>query len=354
MDCLYLTSVFFINLLGALSLIQSCLKPDANNRATTKDILHHDWLVHGPVLSIRLNSIPTSTTATSSSSSILSFPSEQQQQQQQQAPISSANDYENVRLRNITPVKNSLSPSNSLAELELQTSAFFDSTRLRENSIGTKEQQRRNRVSAIPISTRYLSSNNIKSNNAALSRPTYRRPVSLSLDDPQPLQQDTSQKQSVTFRRTGSPSALTITTPTYASNDRFHSSNRYTFTRSPESTTASTTTTTPSRYLSSDFDTTLKDIKCKEIYKYTAPTTAVAPSMFTTSAIKFAPVPSRRLSPTRDEESTNSARDNSINPASTTTTNPRHSLITSLELPNTYRSRFLDDNNNLVSLKVSE
>ena len=318
------------------------MKPDANTRATTKDILRHDWLAHGPVLSIRLNSTTTTipTTTTSSSSSLVSFPSE--------LP-STTNDYENVRLRTITPVENSLSPSNSLAELELQTSAFFDSTRLRDNSIGNKEQQRRNRVSAIPISTRYLSSNNIKSNapsfSSSSSRPTYRRPVSLSLDDPQSSISDTSQKQSITFRRTVSPSSLTITTPTstpYVSNDRFHGTNR-----SSESTT--------SRYLSADLDTKLKDLKCKEIYKYTPPTTtAVTPSMFTTSAIKFAPVPTRRLSPTHDQETTNSARDNSINPASTTTTNPRHSLITSLELPTTYRSRLLDDNNNLVSLKVSE
>lgn len=318
------------------------MKPDANNRATTKDILRHDWLAHGPVLSIRLNSTTTTIPpppTTSSSSSLVSFPSE--------LP-STTNDYENVRLRNITPVENSLSPSNSIAELELQTSAFFDSTRLRDNSIGNKEQQRRNRVSAIPISTRYLSSNNIKSNapsfSSSSSRPTYRRPVSLSLDDP-PSISDTSQKQSITFRRTVSPSSLTITTPTsipYVSNDRFHTNNR-----SSESTT--------SRYLSADLDTKLKDLKCKEIYKYTPPTTtAVAPSMFTTSAIKFAPVPTRRLSPTHDQETTNSARDNSIKPASTTTTNPRHSLITSLELPTTYRSRLLDDNNNLVSLKVSE
>lgn len=347
MDCFYLTSIFsFINLLGALSLIQSCLKPDANNRATTKDILRHDWLAHGPVLSIRLNSttttIPTTTTTTSSSSSLLSFPSEQ-------PSTSTTNDYENVRLRNITPVENSFSPSNSLAELELRTSAFFDSTRLRDSSVGNKEQQRRNRVSAIPISTRYLSSNNIKSNapsfssSSSSSRPTYRRPVSLSLDEPQSINEPT-QKQSITFRRTVSPSSLTITTPTstpYASHDRFHSTNR-----SSESTT--------SRYLSADLDTKLKDLKCKEIYKYTPPNTAGTPSMFTTSAIKFAPVPTRRLSPTYDQETTNSARDNSINPAATTTTNPRHSLITSLELPTTYRSRLLDDNNNLVSLKVSE
>jgi len=312
------------------------LKPDANNRATTKDILRHDWLAHGPVLSIRLNS----TTTTSSSLSL----TEQQ---------SSLNDYEKIHLRTITPVETSLSPNNSLVELELNTSSFFDTTRLRDTTTVNKEQQRRNRVSAIPISTRYLSSNNIKTNSST-TRPTYRRPVSLSLDD-QP-----SQKQSITTRhsqRTVSP-ITTTTTTTYGSNDRFHSPHQYTLALSPESTTTTTTTSSPRYIFSSDLDSTLKDLKCKEIYKYTPPTTTVAPSVFTTSAIKFAPVPTRRISPSRDQD-TNSARDDSINntASSTTTTtnnNNRHSLLTSLELPTAYKHRLLDDNNNLVPLKVSE
>jgi hypothetical protein len=230
-----------------------------------------------------------------------------------------------------------------LVELELHTSSFFDTTRLRDTTTANKEQQRRNRVSAIPISTRYLSTNNIKTNLSS-SRPTYRRPVSLSLDD------QTSQKQSIATRhsqRTVSPT----TTTTYGSSDRFHSPHQYTLALSPESTTTTTTTSSPRYLLSPDFDSTLKDLKCKEIYKYTPPTTAVAPSIFTTSAIKFAPVPTRRISPSRDQD-TNSGRDDSINPASTTTT--KHSLLTSLELPTAYKHRLLDDNNNLVSLKVSE
>ena len=292
------------------------MKPDANNRATTKDILRHEWLAHGPVLSIRLN--PTTTT-TSSSLSLTEPPT---------------TDYDQLHLRTITPVETSLSPNNSLVELELHTSSFFDTTRLRDPAAINKEQQRRNRVSAIPISTRYLSSNNIKTNLPS-SRPTYRRPVSLSLEEP------TTQKQAIATRHaqpTVSP------TSTYGNNDRYHSPHQYTLALSPESTT-----TTPRYALSSDFDSTFKDLKCKEIYKYTPPTaTNVAPSVFTTSGIKFAPVPTRRRSPSRDQD-TNSARDDSINSAST-----KHSLLTPLELPSAYKHRLFDDNNNLLSLKVSE
>lgn len=304
------------------------MKPDPNKRATTKDILRHDWLAQGPVLSIRLNS------ATSSSLSL----TDQQ----------SSNDYDQIRLRTITPVENSLSPTSSLVELELHTSSFFDTARLRDNSTVNKEQQRRNRVSAIPISTRYLSSNNIKTNPLLLSRPTYRRPVSLSFDDQQSTNETSQIRHS---RQTTSPS-----TTTYGNSDRFHSphaTHRYTLAISPESTT-------PSRYLiSSDLDATLKDLKCQEIYKYTLPNSTVAPSVFTTSGIKFAPAPTRRLSPSRDQEN-NSARllnptDDSTNTAPTTPTNNRYSLLTSLELPTTYQNRLLDDNNNnLVPLKVYE
>jgi hypothetical protein len=317
------------------------LKPDANNRATTKDILRHDWLAHGPVLSIRLNSI------TSSSHSLTDH--------------QSSTDYDKIRLRTITPVENSISPTNSLVELELHTSSFFDTTRLRENSSINKEQQRRNRASAIPISTRYLSSNNIKTNSSLSSRPIYRRPVSLSLDD-----QQTSPIQSINTRhsrRTVSPS----TTTTCGNSDRFHTSqptHRYTLAISPEST-SSTTTATPSNYLvPSDLDSALNDLKYKEIYKYTPPSTAVAPSVFTTSAIKFAPAPTRRMSPLTDQENSStrllnntlSHNNDNINTASATTTttnNNRHSLLTSFEL-STYKNRLLDDYNNLVPLKVYE
>jgi hypothetical protein len=331
-DGLLIFNVFvFINIIGALSLIQYCLKPDYNSRATTKDILHHDWLIHGPILSIQLNS--------TTSSSLLT-PDHQ-----------SSNDYDKIRLRT-TSVDNSLSPTNSLVELELHTSSFFDTTRLRHNSSENKEQQRRNRVSAIPISTRYLSSNNIKTNSSILSRPIYRRPVSLSLDD-----QQTSQIRSINTRRTVSPTA------TYGNNDRFHSPQttyRYALALSPESTT---TTTTPSSHLaSSDLDSVLKDLKSKDIYNYTpSTTTTIAPSVFTTSGIKFAPVPTRRISPLRDEENssarllnnTSSHIDDNVNTAASNTNYNRHSLLTSFELP-TYKNRLLDDNNNLVSLKVYE
>jgi hypothetical protein len=314
------------------------LKPDPNNRATTKDILRHDWLAHGPTLSIR-----HSTTTTSSLS---------------HADQQSYNDYEKLRSRTTpTPVDNSLSPSNSLVELELHTSSFFDTARLRDNSSINKEQQRRNRVSAIPISTRYLSSNNTKTNASSSSaRPPYRRPVSLSFDD-QHSTIEPLQTQSVTTRhsrRTVSPTS---------------------------------TSTTPSRYLVSyDLDAALHDLTRTANYKYTPSTTepntlsslpgstaTVAPSVFTTSAIRFAPAPLRRMSPLRDQDNSSSSStarllsnntsnpssntDDSINTASTTNNN-RRSLLTSLESPttinNTYKNRLLDDNNNFISLKVYE
>jgi hypothetical protein len=65
------------------------LTPDASNRATTKDILRHDWLAHGPVLSLRLNSTTPPPPPISSSS--LSLADQQPQK-----------DYEKVRLRTPT------------------------------------------------------------------------------------------------------------------------------------------------------------------------------------------------------------------------------------------------------------
>jgi hypothetical protein len=287
------------------------LKPDANNRATTKDILRHDWLAHGPVLSIRLN--PTTTTTTTS------------------------NESDKNRLQSTT-IEKSVSPTNSLVELELHTSSFFDTTRLRENSSSNKEQQRRNRVSAIPISTRYLSSNNTKPNSTRLSRPSYRRPVSLSLDD-QYSSNEISQTQ-----RTVSP-----TTHQY--------------------TLAESSATPSSSY---DLDSVLNDLKPKHIppernvrSNSLNPTTTLAPSVFTTSAIKFAPAPKRRMSPLRDQENNSSTNPTRLlnNPSShiddsiyttTNNNNTQCSLITSLELPTTYKNRLLDDNNNLVSSKIYE
>jgi photosystem II cytochrome b559 subunit beta len=106
-----------------LSLIRYCLTPDANNRATTKDILRHDWLSHGPVLSLRLNSTPTPP-ITSSTFSL--------------ADPQSQKDYEKVHLRITTPPTTlndkTLSPTNSLLELELHTSSFFDTAKLRDKN----------------------------------------------------------------------------------------------------------------------------------------------------------------------------------------------------------------------------
>ena len=385
-----------INIIGALSLIRYCLTPDPSNRATTKDILRHDWLVHGPVLSLRLHSTATPTMTSS-------LPLNEQLTQK---------DYEKVRLR--TPTTNnekSTSPNNSLVELELHTSSFFDSTKLRDKN---KEQQRRNRVSAIPESTNYYTS---KGNSSSV-RSTPRRPLSLTLDDsPSTTPFDyhftsTSEKPSSQFssppapsttttsnqpytrrsRRTTSPISNKSTSTTYATPDRIYSpapSHRYTLATSPDATRRATSPSNPSRYLVSyDFDSSLRDLKRKPIFKYTPPhlpatsdlnvvpslsnsTTPVAPSVFTTSAVKFATPPTRRMSPFRDPETNpistgrflnhtisnpSSNLDDSINKA-TTNHNPR-SYLTSYDLPsstnNIRKSRLLDDNNNLISLKVHD
>jgi hypothetical protein len=362
------------------------LTPDASNRATTKDILRHDWLAHGPVLSLQLNSTtPPPPTITSSTLSL----TDQQIKK----------DYENVRLRTPTTLNDkSLSPTNSLVELELHSSSFFDTAKLRHNRpLINKEQQRRNRASAIPDSTRYYPSNDTKTNSS--SRTTPRRPLSLSLEDqhshspidyhfaltsekPSQISSPSSQAYTRRSRQTVSP------TSTYANHDRNYSpppTQRYTLVTAPETTRRTTSPINPSRYLVSyDFDTTLRDIKRKPIYKYTPPvlpptselnvvpsllnsTTPIAPSVFTTSAIKFAPPPTRRMSPYRDSETTRllnhtianptSNLDDSINSA-TTNHNHRRSFLTSYDLPSTInnirKSRLLDDNNNLISLKVHD
>lgn len=260
------------------------MKPDANTRATTKDILRHDWLANGPILSIsRLSS--------------------------------TANDCETVQLRTITPVETPSSTNNSLVELELHSSSFYDTNRLRDHSIDSSEQQQQqqqrrqhHRASAIPISVRYLSTNP----SLTSARPTYhRRPVSLALDD----QRTTTDRFSLTL-------------------------------------TPSDSTPTARFPLASDYDLT-----SEETPKSSPPSTKLTPSVFTTSAIKFAPVPSiQRFHQTQDQENS-SARletnsDKSTNIASNSTN--RHSLLTSLELPSTYINRLLDDNNNLLSLKVYE
>ena len=358
-------------------------------------MLRHDWLAHGPVLSLRLNSATPNTTTIPPpiTSSTLSLTDQQ-----------STKDYDKVRLRSsVTPTTlndKSLSPATSLLELELHTSSFFDTAKLRDNySSKPKEQQRRDRASAIPDSTRYYSSNNSKTSS------THRRPLSLSLDDQHsssPIDYhfaSTSEKPSnISFpssttttsqpytrrsRRTVSP-ASTKTSSTYGNHDRIHSpstTHRYTLATSPETTKRTTSPINPSRYLVSyDFDTTLRDLKRKPIYKYTPPTlpptseinvvpsllnstTPVAPSVFTTSAIKFAPAPTKRISPYKDHETNSISTARLLNPTNiddsiNTSTNHRHSLLTSPDLSSTInnirRSRLLDDNNNLISLKVHD
>ena len=82
------------------------------------------------------------------------------------------------------------------------------------------------------------------------------------------------------------------------------------------------------------------------------PSTKLAPSVFTTSAIKFAPVPSIQRLQENSSARLETNSDNHTNTASNSTN--RHTLLTSLELPSTYINRLLDDNNNLLSLKVYE
>ncbi|CAF2480661.1 unnamed protein product [Rotaria sp. Silwood2] len=373
--------LYFINIIGALSLIRYCLTPDANNRATTKDILRHEWLANGPILSLRL----TSTTPTP-----ISLTDQQ-----------SYKDYEKVHLRSSVPPttynEKHMSPTSSLVDLELHTSSFFDTTKIHDNNLSKtteqQEQQRRNRISAAPDSTRYYPST---------FRPSDRRPLSLSLDDQysnDPIDYhfaSTSEKPSLLTqpynrrsRRTVSPTS-TRTTSSYGNNDRMNSppiTHRYTLGISSD-TKKPTSPISPSIYADSyDCDTTLRDFKRKPIFKYTPPvipsanelnivpslsnsTTPVAPSVFTTSAIKFAPAPLRRMSPINDQENninnsllstarllnntisnTSSNIDDSINIA-TTNHNNRHSLLTSYETNNLRKNRLLDDNNNLITLRV--
>lgn len=262
------------------------MKPDPNTRATTKDILRHEWLVNGPILSIsRLSSSLATTT--------------------------SSTDYETVKLRTITPVETPTSPNNSLAELELHSSSFYDARRLRDHSDHRQQQRRHRRASAIPISVRYLSTN--PSSSSTGTRPTYhRRPVSLAFDD----------------QRTPT------TTTTLA--------DRFSLTLTP-----SDSTPTGRFPLSSDYEFMSEDTP-----RSSPPSTKLAPSVFTTSAIKFAPVPSIQRLQENSSARLETNSDNHTNTASNSTN--RHTLLTSLELPSTYINRLLDDNNNLLSLKVYE
>ena len=367
-------------------------------------MLRHNWLANGPVLSLRLNS---------NASSALSLAD-------QQSPA----DYDKLHPRTPTTptstktTEKSSSPTNSLVELELHTSSFFDTARLREPKPSTnKEQQRRHRASAIADTARYYSSNNSKANPPASSRPAQRRPLSLSLENQQmtsptnyhfastsePKAQaattstpSASQVYPRRARRTVSP-ASSKSAATYGNHDRLTSppsSYRYTLNTSPEPARQTVSPTSPSRYLVSyDFDPTLRDLKRKPVYKYTPSpastttdfnvvpslsnsTTPVAPSVFTTSAIKFAPAPNRLMSPSRDQDiTTNSSSISAARLFNATLTNPssnldetklnttsstnRRSLLASMDLPTTTntnlrKSRLLDDNNNFISLKVHD
>jgi hypothetical protein len=391
--------VILLNILGALSLIQYCLTPDANHRATTKDMLRHNWLANGPVLSLRLNS---------NASSSLSLADQQ-----------SHADYDKAQARTSTTptsaktTEKSTSPTNSLVELEMHTSSFFDTARLREHKPSTnREQQRRHRASAVADTARYYSSNNSKANSSIPSRPAQRRPLSLSLEN-QNITSPTdyhfastseaatsgipsvSQVYPRRARRTVSPGS-NKTNSTYGNHDRLTSppsSYRYALNASPESARKTVSPTSPPRYLVSyDFDPTVTDLKRKPAYKYTPSpalttsefnvvpslsnsTTPVGPSVFTTSAIKFAPAPNRLKSPLRDHETTSNVPPTSAarlfnatltNPSShfddtklnTASSTNRRSLLGSVDLTtpatNIRKSRLLDDNNNFISLKVHD
>ena len=255
----------------------------------------------------------------------------------------SRRDYEQPRPRTAPAIE----PSNSLVELELHTSSFFD-----------KDPQ--NRASGIPISTRYLSLNPPAKTTLA-SRPSYRRPVSLSLDEPNSLSEP-SQSQSITSRR----SRRTVS-PTSVNTDRYHPSPQvgHRYTLAPESTTS-----TPRFVASYDLDS--KPSTDSDARK-SVPTSAnpIAPSVFTTSGIRFAPAPVRRLHPlasraassssnparlfnssTPPNPSANNTHD-SIHLAASPTNDHQHhrrSLSSSHDAPP--KTRLLDDNNNLISLII--
>lgn len=391
----------FLNIIGALSLIRYCLTPDPSLRAATKDILRHEWLANGPVLSLCLDS---TTTTSSTTPTMLSHTEQSSQKEQEKVPLRTK--YHDK----------SISPNNSLVDLELHTSAFFDTAKLRNHNLAKNiEQQRRNRASAIPDSTRYYSSNN-ENSNSSTPHSAYRRPLSLSLDgqysnspidyhfaltteklsklSPPPTSSaPTGQPYMRRSRRTVSP-ATTKATTTYGNNDRLTSppaSHRYSLATSHE-TKKSSSPINPSKYLVSyDFDPTLSELKRKPVFKYTPAnvtpasdinvvpslsnsTTPVAPSVFTTSAIKFAPPPMRRTSPIDEHDiSANNTPltterllnhtksnpisniDDSINTTATTnTSNNRYSLLTSFDPNHLRKSRLLDDNNNLISLRVHD
>ncbi|CAF5014902.1 unnamed protein product, partial [Rotaria socialis] len=178
-----------------------------------------------------------------------------------------------------------------------------------------------------------------------LSRPTYRRPVSLSLDHQHP-NHEPLQMQSVNNRHAQQtvPSTSTRAIPYDNNNDRYHTLQATNQFVSPTSSESTTTTMPPSSYLaSSDLDFALNDLKCKTIYKYTSPSTktehnvttklpnstaTVAPSVFTTSAIKFAPVPNRRISPLKDQE--NNSSNSTARLLNNTASNPSHSIDDSI------------------------
>jgi len=346
-------------------------------------------------------------------------------------PSSYKGDYEKLHIRTPTTptstktTEKSSSPTNSLVELELHTSSFFDTARLRHPTVSStnKEQQRRNRASAFVDSSRYYSSNNSKINSSTPSRPASRRPLSLSLENqnlndpsdyryssiidsniPSSTTTTTSQPYPRRTRRTISPASNKTSSTNYSTNHRLSSppsSYRYTLAASPESSRRTTSPTTSSRYpVSHDFDPISSDMKRKPIYKYTPSnvsststattttttaselnvvpslsnsTSPVAPSVFTTSGIKFAPAPSRLSNLIREPEQTNrflnstltnpssNLDTNLLNSTARTTTN-RRSLLTSMDLPapntsprtNHRNSRLLDDNNNLISSKVHD
>jgi flagellar hook-basal body complex protein FliE len=326
-------------------------------------------------------------------------------------------DYEKAQLRTATakatPTKvidEPSSPGKSLAELELHTSAFFDAARLRHHGSSTnKEQQRRNRASAMPDTTRYYSSSNSKTNSSTPSRPVHRRPLSLSLENQQQATNPTDYYFMSTSEAT-SPPAVDITSmaqpysrrsrrtvsPTSSKNAATHidhnrlnsppSSYRYSMRTSPDATRRTTSPMQPTRYLVSyDFDNVSNDLKRKPANNYVStatPTTnelnvvpslsnsstPMAPSVFTTSSIKFAPASARLMSPSKDQDNTmNTARSfnatlpNSLSNLDQNQLNAtnRRSLFDSVSSPlssktNLRKSRQLDDNNNFVSSQVHD
>ncbi|CAF0805894.1 unnamed protein product [Didymodactylos carnosus] len=218
----------------ALPLIQLCLMPDASLRATTKDIMRHNWFCTGPVLSLRSHSSITSSDKIRYRNSIAAPPTvishsspdqtsippssptknylrpvtdqnviNDDHRYQLRTPPSSVNNRHSPKYLADIPIltANDSSPltpvspadSNSLVELELNTSSFFSTSDLtRPATVASQSttplrnkkewKNTNNRLSGIPVATHYVSDKSAKLYNPK-SEQKQQRPLSLSFDD---------------------------------------------------------------------------------------------------------------------------------------------------------------------------